>query len=88
MYTIQNIDSLEMIEKVHNVITKAFSTVAEDFHFTKDSVPHFPALINKQLKNGLVLFAYVDSDQVFGSVDIKDIQNNIYKIERLAVLPD
>ena len=93
MYTIQSVDSSEMIEKVHNVITQSFSTVAQDFHFTKESVPHFPAfitvdVIDKQMKNGLVLFVYIDSGQVLGSVGIKETENNIYKIERLAVLPD
>lgn len=93
MYTIQIVDSSEIVEKVHNVITQSFSTVAQEYHFTKESVPHFPAfitddVINKQIKNGLVLFAYVDSGQVIGSVGIKEIDNKIYKIERLAVLPD
>jgi ribosomal protein S18 acetylase RimI-like enzyme len=93
MFTIQRVDSSEMIEKVHTVITKSFSTVAQEFHFTKESVPHFPAfitvdVIQKQIKNGLVLFASVESDQVIGSIGIKDTGNNIFKIERLAVLPD
>jgi ribosomal protein S18 acetylase RimI-like enzyme len=36
----------------------------------------------------LVLFAYVESGKVIGSIGIKEIENNIFKIERLAVLPD
>ena len=82
-----------MVNDVHKVITQAFSTVAQEFHFTKESVPHFPAFINvdviqKQIDNGLVMFACVEEENVIGSVGIKKEDNNIYKIERLAVLPE
>jgi ribosomal protein S18 acetylase RimI-like enzyme len=88
----QKVETNEMMNGVHKVITQAFSTVAQEFRFTKESVPHFPAFINvdviqKQIENGLVMFAYIESDHVIGSVGIKKEDNNIYKIERLAVLP-
>ena len=45
MTNIQTVESSEMIAKAHSVITKAFITVAKEFHFTKEIVPYFPAFI-------------------------------------------
>jgi hypothetical protein len=51
MYTIQRVDSPELVGKVHNVITQAFITVAQEFNFTKESVPTFPAFIEIDVIN-------------------------------------
>lgn len=93
MYNIQTVETSEMIDNAHRVITQAFITVANEFHFTKERVPYFPAFISvdviiNQIKNGLVLFVYVESGKVIGTIGIHGIENNVYKIERLAVLPD
>jgi len=81
------------IAEICNVINKSFLTVAKELGYTKESVPTFPAFIGKesiikQLNNGLLLYGLFLNNSLVGSIGIKNEKaNDLYKIERLAVLP-
>jgi ribosomal protein S18 acetylase RimI-like enzyme len=88
------IRSGDQVEVVTDVINRSFLTVAKDFGFTKESVSHFPAFIGKevlekQIHNGLQMFGFISEDTCIGCIGIKrEDDNGLYKIERLAVLPE
>jgi ribosomal protein S18 acetylase RimI-like enzyme len=68
-------------------------TVALHFGFTKENVPRFPAfigpaVIEKQLNNGLKMYGYKINDQIVGCVGYSYYKEQIYFIERLATLPE
>lgn len=89
-----SIISIDQIEVVTKVINRSFQTVADEFGFTKDSVSHFPAFIDKgviekQIRNGLQMFCFLIEDTCVGCIGFKrDNEEGLYKIERLAVLPE
>lgn len=78
---------------ITDIINKAFLTVAEQFNFTKENVPKFPAFINSgiinySLDNGLKMYGYKNNDLIIGCVGYSYYKDRIYFIERLAVLPE
>jgi ribosomal protein S18 acetylase RimI-like enzyme len=81
------------IAEICSVINMSFLSVANEFGYTKESVPTFPAFIGKeiiikQINNGLILYGLLIDDSLAGSIGIKkEKANDLYKIERLAVLP-
>lgn len=80
--------------KILRVVNSAFLTVAHELGFTKQMVPAFPAFIpleaiQEQMTAGAEFFGYCENEELLGTIAIKDLsQDSIFKIERLAVLPD
>lgn len=80
------------IDRAVVLINNAFSTVARQFGFTRETVPSFPAFIDssvirRQVENGLHLYAYKNNDRFIGSVGYKKNGEDYYLVERLAVDP-
>ena len=94
MERIEIIQTRNDIEKITKVINLSFKTVADDFGFTRQGVPTFPAYIEpvtieNQISKGLCLYGIIKGDRFGGSIGIsKSKDMNAFKIERLAVLPE
>lgn len=94
MERIEGIKNKNDIDRITIVINQSFQTVAEEFGFTEQSVPTFPAfikpeIIENQISKGLFLYCFSVADAFAGSVGISDLRDtNTFKIERLAVLPE
>jgi GNAT superfamily N-acetyltransferase len=90
---IVEISAADEIEKITRLINDAFSTVALEFGFTRESVPTFPAfiapsMISERMTNGLHLFAYSTFDRYIGTVSYKKTDTDrVFLVERLAVDP-
>jgi len=90
---IERIKTTDDIEKITQVINQSFQTVAEEFGFTRQNAPTFPAfiepeIIENQIHEGLSLYCFIVDDIFVGSIGTSDLKDNdTFKIERLAVLP-
>jgi ribosomal protein S18 acetylase RimI-like enzyme len=78
---------------ITNILNKAFFTVAQELHFTKENASTFPAFIHadrieKSLKNGLRMFGYVIDEQIIACAGFSHYKDETYFIERLATLPE
>lgn len=83
------IDNAQLITEIVN---NSFRTVALMYGYTKELVPTFPAFIHsdviqKQLDNGLIIYGYIQDENIVGCAGYKYFKDDIYKIERLAVIP-
>jgi ribosomal protein S18 acetylase RimI-like enzyme len=94
MKSIISINPEDHLSSIVSVINRAFQTVANEFGFTKESVSHFPAFIDKaviekQINNGLILYGFIHDAELIGCIGIRNLNdNNTFMIERLAVLPE
>jgi N-acetylglutamate synthase-like GNAT family acetyltransferase len=75
------------------LINTSFMTVANEYGFTKRNTPTFPAfigydIIENEIKNGLKIFGYKKNNKIIGCVGHTKYTDEIYKIKRLAVLPE
>jgi len=78
---------------VTDILNKAFMIVALQFGLTKENAPRHPAFIGsdaieRQLAGGLKMYGYAINDQIVGCAGYWSDNDNIYHIERLAVLPE
>lgn len=78
---------------ITNILNQAFMTVAQEFQFTKENAPTFPAFINsdrieQSLENGLKMYGYRIDEKIIGCVGFSHHQDEIFFIERLSVLPE
>jgi len=93
MDAIEAIVSDRDLEAITGVINESFLTVAQEFGFTREKAPTFPAYISqdilrKQRENGLELYKYIKEEKMVGCIGFKDLnQDHRFRIERLAVLP-
>lgn len=81
-----------------DIIKRSFSTVAREFNFTQEIAPAFPAwisgeIINAQIAAGLRLFMFEKNFKAIGCIGVSscpdsDLFKDLFKIERLAVLPE
>ncbi len=89
----ENIIELNDSKIITNILNKAFITVAQQYNFTQENAPTFPAFINydrieNSLNNGLKIYGYKNNDQIIGCVGYSFYKEQIYFIERLATLPE
>lgn len=75
-----------------NVIRKAFATVARDLCLNKTNCPTHASFITldklKELKQkGAQFFGLFTSRQQVGFVALEKVNNNLYYLEKLAILP-
>jgi ribosomal protein S18 acetylase RimI-like enzyme len=94
MFKILPIITKDEIQSITKVINAAFSSVAKQYGYTRELVPTFPAFIDelviqKQINNGMNLFGYSLNDKYVGSIGyVKSIQDDLFIIERLAVIQE
>jgi len=79
-------------EQVISVISGSFMTVAKDFNLTKESVPTNPAFIEldaiiKMREKGIEMYGIYLADKCVGFVAIEKANEEVYRLEKLAVLP-
>lgn len=84
-------DINEMTESA-SIIRKAFETVANEFNIKEEDVPSNPAFLTvesliKSYKKGIELFGVFENEEQVGFVAIEKADNNIFYMEKLAVLP-
>ena len=91
---IQTLTKTEQIVEAAKVLREANRTIANDFGITAENAPSNPAFISaerleKQIKEGLALFAYIKDKRIVGVIGIEDSgrDETVCYIERLAVLP-
>ena len=89
----ENIIEINDNKIITDILNKAFTTVAQQFNFTKENAPTFPAFINSDriegfLQKGLKMYGYKSNDLIIGCVGYSYYKDNIYFIERLATLPE
>ena len=78
---------------ITDILNKAFLTVAQQYNFTMENAPTFPAFINSDriensLDKGLKMYGYNMNDQIIGCAGFSYYKEDIYFIERLATLPE
>lgn len=93
-HRIIEVETAEQIAVVTGIINRSFQTVADEFLFTKETVPGFPAYISiekisGQIRDGLNMYLYEEGDRNVGCIGIcfSDGANGC-KVERLAVIPE
>ena len=89
----ENFIELNDSELITDILHKAFITVAEEFNFTKENAPRFPAFISsdyidEQFRKGMKLFGYSLNGRIIGCAGYMFYRDRIYEIVRLAVLPE
>ena len=89
----ENIIELNDSKIITDILNKGFLTVAQQYNFTQENAPIFPAFINydrieNSLNNGLKMYGYKNNDQIIGCVGYSFYKEQIYFIERLATLPE
>lgn len=75
------------------VIRNSFITVANHFNLTKENAPTNPAFIeidalNKMYEKNIDMFIVLENDVYIGFVAIEKANNEIYYMEKLAILPE
>lgn len=94
MHQMIEVDNKNLIISATKIINESFFTVANEFNFTRENAPTFPAYIlteniEWQIKNGMKLFLYEENERFIGCVGISyRNESYLYKVERLAVIPD
>lgn len=76
-----------------NVIRDSFITVANDFNLTRQSAPTNPAFIEIEAlqamkKKGVDMYGAYINNTLIGFVAIEKSDENLYFMEKLAVLPE
>jgi len=89
----ENIKELKDSKIIAEILNKAFITVAEQYGFTRENAPIFPAFINPDrveanLSRGLKMYGYEIDGKTAGCAGYSFYKDEIYIIERLAVLPE
>jgi ribosomal protein S18 acetylase RimI-like enzyme len=80
-------------EKITEIVNKSFETVANQFGYTKENAPTFPAFIKKDIikeniNNGLKMYCFKKHGKIMGCIGYSKYTDERYKIKRLAVLPE
>ena len=78
---------------ITDILNKASLTVAQQFNFTKENAPTFPAFINyeriqKYLDKGLIMYGYKINELIVACAGYSYYREDIYFIERLSTLPE
>jgi ribosomal protein S18 acetylase RimI-like enzyme len=81
------------LEECAGVIRKAFITVADEFHLTKENAPTNPAFLGadsleKMRSKGAVMFGAYENETCIGFVAAQKANEDTFYMERLAVLPE
>ena len=89
----ENIIKINDSKIITDILNRAFLTVAQQFNFTKENAPTFPAYIAPDridifLNKGLKMYGYKIDNNIISCAGYSNYKENIYFIERLATLPE
>ena len=77
---------------IMEILNKAFLTVAQQYNFTKENAPTFPAFIRHDkiddFLKGIKMYGYKLNDKIIGCAGYSYNKDHIYFIKRLATLPE
>lgn len=90
---IRQVTTESELECSARVIRESFATVASDLALTPDNCPTHPAFttpdkLAQMAEKGIKLFALYDDPTQIGFIAIEKASDEVYYIERLAVLPE
>jgi N-acetylglutamate synthase-like GNAT family acetyltransferase len=90
---LENIIEIDDSKIITEILNKAFMTVAQQYNFTKENAPAFPAFFDSDkvdnfLNNGLKMYGYKNDNKIIGCIGYSYYKDKIYLIERLATLPE
>ena len=85
--------STERLSEYADVVSRSFSTIAEDFGWTRENAPghlSFTAYdrLRSKIKDGYYPYALFVDEKIFGFVSLTDIGDGVYELNQLAVLPE
>jgi len=80
-------------EECVSVIRNSFITVAKEFNLTKENAPTNPAFadihtLEKMKDNGIEMYGAYEGDKCIGFVAIERASEDVFYMEKLAVLPE
>lgn len=90
----ENIRHTVNTRKIVQVLNASFGTVADEFKFSAEKVPLFPAYataesLDAKILQGLMMYGYYEKDKLLGCVGIRNTgEDRLFIIEYLAVLPE
>jgi ribosomal protein S18 acetylase RimI-like enzyme len=92
-YFVGTISESNNIKAITDILHKSFITVANEFGYSIEIVPSFPAFIKEntiedEMKKGLKMFVYKLRNKEIGCIGYVKETDELYKIKRLAVLPE
>ena len=92
-HTIREIRENEALINSARVIRDSFRTVAVEFRLTKENCPTHPSFLTvRQLKKlkekGVRFYGLYDGERQAGFVAIEKADDDLYYMEKLAVLPE
>jgi hypothetical protein len=81
------------LDSAIEVVHRAFATVAAEFGYTPQTAPTFPAFIPasnlaEMVSRGAIFFGAFDGGALAGTVAIEPAHDDLFYLERLAVLPE
>ena len=90
---IKEITDVQDMKNSAQIIIDSFKTVAEEFNLTKKNCPTHPSFISfRKLKDskekGIKLFGLFENNKQVGFVAIEKASDDLYYLEKLAVLPE
>jgi ribosomal protein S18 acetylase RimI-like enzyme len=85
--------SPNIFDECAEVIRNSFITVADELKLTRENAPTNPAFIENDALNNMYekkidMFAVANEDECIGFVALEKAGNEVYYMERLAILPE
>lgn len=80
--------------KIAQVLNESFGTVADEFKFSREKAPLFPAYttpeaLDGRILEGLMMYGYYEDEKLLGCVGIRNTgEPGVFIIELLCVLPE
>ncbi len=92
MIFIKELSTTKEIKDAVPIIQFSFKTVADDFDLTFDNCPSHPSFITYEKlsdlkKKGLIFIGLFIDDLQIGFIAIEKVNNDLFYIEKLSVLP-
>jgi N-acetylglutamate synthase-like GNAT family acetyltransferase len=89
---VKNIVSINDNIIIMDILNKAFLIVAEEYNFTKENAPIFPAFMNsdkiEDFLDGIKMYGYKLDDKIIGCAGYSYNKDQTYFIKRLTILPE
>ncbi len=89
--------SIKILDKntlpaVLQVVTRSFSTVAEEFGLTRENCPEHTAFVQlddleRDYENGYQMFGLYTAEQLASFASLSSLGDGVYQINRLSTLP-
>lgn len=90
--TIRPLD-ISNLPEYADVIRRSFTTVAQDFGYTRENCPGHTSFITDErlkskIKDGYYPYGYFSDDKLIGFVSLTDMSGGVYEMNDVSVLPE